>query len=170
MFNSNNNKMKISIKEINFEKEMTFSQILSTKNVEHWVEILTYNHSVVRYHIFVSNLGNVFGWKDGNKIEITYKNGRRFFGKYPIFNLVAKYLCDAKTGHEYNVHHLNGNKLDDRACNLVQLTISQHMKIERALNNPMNNPDSKAKMIATMKKTMSNPEVRALISKRTKEG
>ena len=37
--------MKIVIKEINFEKEMTFSQMLSSKGVEHYVEIKTYNHS-----------------------------------------------------------------------------------------------------------------------------
>lgn len=171
MFNLNNNKMKINIKEIGFEKEMTFSQILSSKDVEHWVEILTYNHSTVRAHLFFSNLGNAFGWKDGEKLEIEEYDGRRYLGNYPIYSYVAKYFCGAdKIGNNYNVHHLNGDKTDDRACNLVQLTVSQHMKIERSLNNPMDSPESKAKMIATMKKTMSNPEVRALISKRTKEG
>lgn len=95
----------------------------------------------------ISNMGNVL--KPNNKlIKFRTKNYRRF--EYEDLNgilhsafvhrIVALYFCNPPEGtgdngicEGYNVHHKNRIKYDNRAENLVYLTIEEHNDIHSKL-------------------------------------
>lgn len=86
--------------------------------------------------------------KKGNKIRLsTY-----------VHKLVAEYFIGLRPDG-YVIDHIDGNYLNNRADNLRYVTRSE--------NN--NNPNTKPKMVEAVRKAFKNPELRQLISERTKE-
>lgn len=67
---------------------------------------------------------------NGN-IQETYQNQGR-----PIFKKVAvhRYVMHSFNGYRegMDIHHLNGDKFDNRLCNLVYLSSSEHISLHRS--------------------------------------
>lgn len=113
-----------------------------TGKTEIWKSIKRYGYGFnnIKFlitDIEVSNLGNVRGNKfwhtDLNKCEIKIIDDYRTLvtpgsintGRGKIYRLVYE-AFNGKIPKGMNIHHKNGNKLDDRLDNLECLTISQH--------------------------------------------
>ena len=103
---------------------------------------VTNQHNTVKIKgfIIVSNLGDAIyvgknhrndsSLEEGIKIS---KDNRRHIGKYLIYQLVADCFCDKSEASAKcknpQAHHIDFNKLNDRADNLIWLTPSQHLSI-----------------------------------------
>ena len=90
----------------------------------------------------ISNQGRIFGFCHDALKEITLDKGSRYYttrlvnnsgelsnGQF-VHRLVAMAFCinddpDTKT----EVHHINGNSLDNRACNLMWVSPQEHKQI-----------------------------------------
>ena len=92
---------------------------------------------------YVSNYGRVFGTVYKKLIQPETSNGyaRVFikdlatnrFRHYSVHILIATEFCKGKSeGSE--VHHRNGNKLDNRACNLIWVSKPLHGYIHQLIN------------------------------------
>ena len=105
-----------------------------------------HNTIKVKGFIIVSNLGDaIYVGKNPRKESgfengITIKNGRRYLGKYLIYQLVSDCFCDKSEAlakfKKPQAHNIDFNKLNDRADNLIWLTPSQHMSIHNKHSKP----------------------------------
>lgn len=83
-------------------------------------------------NIEISNLGNVKGTKYNGKpftedlISINNK-GRKCVGSAPIFHLVWL-VFNGKKPSGYDIHHIDGNKLNDRLDNLQLIDHGEHSR------------------------------------------
>lgn len=131
---------------------------------EIWKEYKTYHTTRwgVNYltsDIEISNYGNVRGKMWGRKPFtndiIVIANGRRCIGN-SIVNGIYKLVYQLFVGpipKRYDVHHIDGNPLNDRIDNLVLITHAEHTKIhntermkqERYRNNLVNGPKDNTK-------------------------
>lgn len=73
---------------------------------------------------------------NGN-VQKTYLHGDRpFFKRVPIHRYVMHSFIGDHEGMD--IHHLNENKFDNRLCNLVYLSSSEHMSLHRSGKPPWN--------------------------------
>lgn len=136
---------KIAIKTLYrlvYDKEWCIDTIQDLKG-EEWREIVD---SQGRYYI--SNLGRVKSYQDNNARILQYNmstgyprvdlmlNGTRttcLVSRLVVFHFY--HLPLSKDKREYDVHHINGNKLDNSAENLVLLPKSKHIALHNQLKN-----------------------------------
>ena len=106
-----------------------------------------YDTIKIKGFILVSNLGDAIyvgknprndsSLEEGIKIN---EDNRRHIGKYLIYQLVAEAFCDKSEASakckKPQAHHIDFNKLNDRADNLIWLTPSQHLSIHNKHDKP----------------------------------
>ncbi len=97
--------------------------------------------TVTRYcTYYISNDGLVLSIDRRNNtpeweiLKKSFKNGRNSvtigFSTYYVYRLVAMaFVINPNPKTRIEVHHINGDKLDDRAENLIWLTKRQHQRI-----------------------------------------
>lgn len=113
--------------------------------IEEWKKI----EEFPRYQI--SNLGRVksligkdkilkpFKCSQGGYLSVRLCRTTGIKGKYStkyfvVHRLVAKHFCE-NYGEEIEVHHINSNREDNRAENLLCLTKQEHIKLHRKERN-----------------------------------
>jgi hypothetical protein len=109
--------------------------------------------------ILVGNQGTIYNHTTNKKMKGTitqlgYKQvGLKMSdGSHKVFYahaLVAYVFCDNRHCKRYT-HHINGNKLDNRACNLLPVTQEEHVKCHRLMEN--DNPTEYKEYIEKIRK------------------
>lgn len=115
---------------------------------EVWKQIPDYNY-------LISNLGRVYGL-DKNQLEkgytirsgynyaTLYKGGKR--KRFRVSHLVAEAFCKNYEPGKH-IHHINRNRGDDRAVNLLPCTPGEHRAIHALYNILFANLDILAELI-----------------------
>lgn len=93
--------------------------ILSAVSICHDTGIVKWVHS-----------GKIAGAKYTTKQGKSYRQIKLFGVVYPLHRVVAK-ACGILTDESMQVDHVNGNGLDNRICNLRQVTPSQNSQNSR---------------------------------------
>lgn len=109
---------------------------------EYWVEIDLINEHQPSKVYYISDMGRIASYDkvtENYKIEVdTYNQKRKTDGgyyvwvlnniAYRIHRLVASYFYHTSITSELMVHHKNGIKTDNRACNLEWVSYEEHGK------------------------------------------
>lgn len=89
-----------------------------------------YEHERARYCSNKCRARGIFGWTEStrpsNKRYITSSGGHEH-------RLVAEKMYGRKFGRFEHVHHINGDRTDNRPANLVLLSASAHIRLEWVL-------------------------------------
>ena len=108
----------------------------------------------------ISNLGNVLK-PDGKPIKFRTNNYRKFeyadkngiIHTAMVHRLVALYFCNPPEGTQdngicigYHIHHKNRVRSDNRAENLVYLTINEHQELHKELNRQKKNEPKESEL------------------------
>lgn len=128
----------------NVVDEKAFGNLhMGTKSGEYWIPVAGNNPEDIfgdpENHTFdlqywVSSQGRVFNAATRNLISEEFDTKKYVMvslkkkGKYvsrAVHELVAYHFCPNRQNKQH-VHHINGNKQDNRACNLIWVTASQH--------------------------------------------
>ena len=123
---------------------------------EIWKEYKTFNHGAISTDIEISNLGNVRGnkWhgrKFNDDILCIARRGRRCIGSQPIYILVYE-IFNGKRPKGMSIHHIDGDKLNDRLDNLQLLTNAEHCAIHSTGRHIKRSVETRRKMSESKKR------------------
>lgn len=96
-------------------------------------------------------------WKGGKYVDSRGYMRILIEGQYILeHRVIASQMLEGHLG-DNEVHHVNGNKLDNRSENLLVLTSSEHAKLHRRLR-PIN-PKKEIPALREMLKTMNGMQI-----------
>lgn len=138
LVNEDNKRVKATLKELyyNVNNKVYCNDEIQDLQGEQWKEI---ENSGGNY--FISNMGRIKSYKGYNAKILALSNDRGYkrvnmdFGtgktNYSVHKLVAQYFLPLPTKPFCEIHHKDFNSLNNKADNLVWVTIEEHKKIHR---------------------------------------